>query len=86
MSRKEKIKKEIDKPCPHTRDFSRELVSVMQNSQRVEKFACSGVTYNAQYYSNCWKLPKLFKLQRNALNDVNVNVTKVEKIKQMVQG
>nr|DAQ68705.1 MAG TPA: hypothetical protein [Caudoviricetes sp.] len=28
----------------------------------------------------CWELLKLFKLQHNALNGVNVNVTKVEKI------
>nr|DAV83494.1 MAG TPA: hypothetical protein [Caudoviricetes sp.] len=29
---------------------------------------------------NCWKLLKLFKLQRNTLNGISVNVTKVEKI------
>nr|DAV23235.1 MAG TPA: hypothetical protein [Caudoviricetes sp.] len=29
---------------------------------------------------NCWKFLKLFKLQRNILKDISVNVTKVEKI------
>jgi hypothetical protein len=35
---------------------------------------------------NCWKPLKLFKLQRNILNDISVTVAKAEKIKQMAQG
>lgn len=37
--------------------------------------------------SNCWKIVKLNILQRNIiLNDINVNVTKVEKNIKMVYG
>ena len=54
---------------------------IAKNSKHIRKPVCSGVSYNAQYYLNCWKLLKLFELQRNTLRGINVNVTKVEKIK-----
>ena len=51
----------------------------LRNSQDIQKCVSSGVS-DTQYYSNCWKILKLFKLQRNTLNGIGVNVTKVEKI------
>ena len=33
-----------------------------------------------KYVSKCWKTLKITKLQRNILNDINVNVAKAEKI------
>lgn len=51
------------KMTTHTCDFSHELV--VRYSQHIRKRVCSNVTYNVQYYLNCWKPLKLFKLQRN---------------------
>ena len=45
-----------------------------------EKKCVSSGVLDTQYYSNCWKLLKLFKLQRNTLKGISVNVAKVEKI------
>ena len=64
---------------PHTRDFSHELGN-QQVSIYGNVYVVAGLATPAQYYLNCWKPLKLFKLQRDASNGVFVNVAKAEKI------